>query len=157
MTVRIPKADYMIEETADEWIFNLKSPSEIVSPIYLSEEEMNDAVTGSKILECHIILGDKVISTAKKYQKIVKDIWDAIPLEDVHAHSTYTFFSKEYQDALPKGDKRNQHLPLNLYFRSKNSEGAFEEILKMVKHYQMTLEMTIVLDDAGHSIRYFKC
>ena len=160
MTVRIPMIDYTMEAVGNEWIFTPKTDIPEGGRCFASfrpilEEDLDGLMTGSTILKCCLKLGDIVISEDIQYQTIIKKLWSAIPLENVHEHSTYTFYTKEYNDALPKKEKLNCYKPLNLYFHSKDSKGAMKEIVHMVKLHGMTLRLEFRIKMDGKHICCF--
>jgi len=167
MTLRIPMIDYTMEAVGNEWIFTPKDiPPTTDIPAggrcfasfhRILEEELDGLMTYSTILKCCLKLGDQIISEDDQYQTILKKLWSAIPLENVHEHSTYTFYTKEYNDALPKKKRLNRYEPLNLYFHSKDSNGVMKEIVHMVKLHGMTLHLEFRINMEGRHIRCFKC
>ena len=106
-------------------------------------------VIGSTIIECSIDYRGEIISTKKKWQSILTDIWRTMPITKM-VQST-TFKMKISNENGKKGYYWRGDLGVS--FQSKDASGTLKEILHMLKVNKYTINMSIKLK-TGINILY---
>ena len=113
-----------------------------------NDEFLSRSFTKSEIISCCIKNRNKVITEKSKYQGLVIDIWKSMLLQDVLKHTTYNIKTS-------KEEKKNFSFnkDLQIYFQSKDSNGAIKEIINLVKINNFKLNIQIKLQN-GEIINY---
>ena len=110
---------------------------------YITEDELNRSIlNSSKILNCTVKNGDKIISNKKKYRSILNDIWVSMPTQKIL--QTTTFNMKLTNENGLDGYKWCPKL--NLSIQNKDSIYSMKEILNMIKVNNYSIKITIQLE-----------
>jgi hypothetical protein len=129
------------ESIVDERIEPLKKDS-VSQEIYITEDKINRMIlTSSKILNCTVKNGDKIISNKKKYRSILNDIWVSMPKQKIL--QTTTFNMKLTNENGLDGYKWCEKLKLSI--QGKDSIYSMKEILNMIKVNNYSIKITIQL------------
>ena len=123
----------------------------ILIPKYIQlpdDEFLSSSFTKSEIIYCSIKNRNKVITEKIKYQAIIVEIWKSMLLQDVLKHTTYNIKTS-------KEEKRNYmfNKDMQIYFQSKDSNGAIKEIINLVKINNFKINIQIKLQN-GEIINY---
>jgi len=109
---------------------------------YITENELNlTKITYSNIEECLIKKKDEIISTKKKYQSALVDIWKYMPAQKILQTSTFNF--KLTNENGEKG--YNWCDDIHMSYQNKNAKETLMEIIKMVKVNKFTINLSIKL------------
>ena len=131
--IRIPNIDQYTQEIINgELILRPKKK-------YITENDLNmTLITNSKIKECLIKNGNKIITIKKKYRRILIDIWKSIPTQKILQTTTYNFkLTKEI------GERGyNWCDDIKMSFQDKDAKGTLKEIINMVKVNKFTIELS---------------
>ena len=110
---------------------------------YITENELNMTdFIGSTIEECIVKKEKEIISTKKRYQTILVDIWKSMPAQKILQTTTFNF--KLTNENGEKG--YNWCDVIHMSFQSKNATGTIKEILNMIKVNNFSINLTIKLD-----------
>jgi len=135
--IRIPNIDKYIQEIINGQL--------ILTPKkqYITENELNmTVIKKSSIEECLIEKEDETISTKKKYQSVLVDIWKSMPTQKILQTTTFNF--KLTNENGENGYNWNDSIRMS--FQSKDSMGTLKEIINMVKVNKFTIELSIKLE-----------
>lgn len=134
-------SDYNIIIENDTMILKLKNTS---------VSEISQSLTNSKIINCTIKSGRKNISSKKNaYRTILVDIWKSMALQKIIQN---TSFNIQLLDS--RGESGYYfNKDLNFSFQSKDSNGTWKEIIKMIKLNNYKIKAEIELAD-GEVINY---
>lgn len=124
---------------------------------YISDQELSlTSLLHSKIMNCHVYdecnLDGKneLISNKSNYRTILLDIWGSMPTSKILQNTTMNIKLGNHNT---KGYKYDDDLKFS--FQSKDAQGTFKEICKMVSLCKYTLDIQIELgngDDIGYKI-----
>ena len=139
--IRIPNIEkYTQEIIKGELILTLKR---VPSETYITEVEFNRTIlNSSKIEECIVKDGEKIISNKLKYMPILNDIWCSMPTQKIL--QTTTFNMKLTNENGLCG--YNWCPKLNLSIQYKDANHTMKEILNMIKVNNYSITITIRLE-----------
>jgi hypothetical protein len=123
-------------------------PPSAPTKTYITEDELIQHITGSKIIDCKIKKGEKTISMAPFYHRVLVDIWKTMPRQKILDTTTYNF------DEAIDVNGYKWCADINMTVQSKDSKGAFTEIINMANVNKLSIEMSIKLQT--DVIVYFK-
>lgn len=130
-----------VENDMKELISKLKSKLKS-KKIYISENERKTTdFNGSRIVECLIMSGDKIVSRLTKYKPILLAILITLRPEQIRDTSTFNF-------KLTKEHGASGYWwcsDINMSVQNKDATHTLDEIVNMVKVNRMSLDMTIKL------------
>ena len=111
--------------------------------IYITENDLKSTkIKKSTIENCLIKKGEETISTKKKYQSVLIDIWKSMPTQKIKQTTTFNFKStKEYGHL-----GYNWCSDINMSFQNKDATSTLNEIVKMVKENNMSINLSIKLE-----------
>ena len=135
--IRIPNIDQYTQEIINgELILRPKEE-------YITENDLNmTLITNSKIKECLIKNGNKIITIKKKYRRILIDIWKSMPTQKILQTTTFNF--KLTKEIGKRGYKWCDDIQMS--FQDKDAKGTLKEIINMVKVNNLTIKLSIKLD-----------
>lgn len=134
--IRIPNIDQYTQE--------IKNGELILRPKkkYITENDLNmTLITNSKIKECLIKNGNKIITIKKKYRRILIDIWKSMPTQKILQTTTFNF--KLTKEIGKRGYKWCDDIQMS--FQDKDARGTLKEIINMVKVNNLTINLSIKL------------
>jgi hypothetical protein len=138
--IRIPNIEKYIQEVINGEL--VLTPKET----YITEDEINRTIlnsllNSSKILECIIKNGEKIISNKSKYRSILNDIWVSMPTQKILQTTTYNMklTNEKGLDGYDWCEK------LNLSIQNKDASLSMKEILNMIKVNNYSIKITIQL------------
>ena len=139
----------------DKYDQEIKDGTLILTPYkeYIEEFELLQlSLKHSKILQCCIREEERIITEKNKYQSILVNLWSTMLPQKILQNTAFNFkLTKE------KGEKGyNWESRINMSFQSKNSDGTMEEIIKMVRTNNYSIDMSIELGSEPKRIIHFK-
>lgn len=97
----------------------------------------------SSILKCLIKKNNEIISTNKTYRSILIDIYKTMPINKIIKNTQFNFKSTN-----ENGEKGYYWCDeINMSFQNKDSTGTLKEIINMVNLDNMTIDITIKLNE----------
>ena len=139
---QIDKFEQIYDEDNDRLILKPKIP-------YISDQELSlTSLLHSNIINCHVCGKNELISNKSKYRTILLDIWGTMPTSRLLQNTTMNIKLGEHTT---KGYIYIDELKFS--FQSKDSQGTFKEICKMVSLCKYTLDILIELAN-GNKIGY---
>jgi hypothetical protein len=110
---------------------------------YISESDLcNISLKQSFVEQCNIKGKYEIISDGPSlecFRKILIEIWKKMPTQKILQNTTFNFKLQEENGYVWCPD-------INMYFQYKNTNGTFQELLKMVKINKMTMQIKIKLE-----------
>ena len=145
---QIDRFEQIYDQDNDRLILKPKIP-------YISDQELSlTPLLHSKIINCHVYdecnLDGKneLISNKSHYRTVLLDIWGTMPTSKILQNTTMNIKLGEHTT---KG--YNYIDELKFSFQSKDAQGTFKEICKMVSLCKYTLDIFIQLGN-GNKIGY---
>ena len=145
---QIDKFEQIYDEENDRLILKPKIP-------YISDQELSlTSLLHSNIINCYVcdkctLDGkEELISNKSKYRTILLDIWGSMPTSKILQNTTMNIKLGEHTT---KGYVYINKLKFS--FQSKDAQGTFKEICKMVSLCKYTLDILIELAN-GNKIGY---
>ena len=120
----------------------------VLTPIIKEYDLLNKFnLLGSKIKNCCVTnhQDNTIITTKKKYQSILSDIWAEMPVNVIFKESSFNFkFTKE------NGKKGYYWIPqCNFSVQGKSADLVLKEIIKMCKINRFKISISIELDNCN--------
>ena len=115
---------------------------------YYTANKLTPQLKGSQIIDCKIKKGEKTISIAKQYHRVLIDIWKTMPRQQILDTTTYNF------DGAIDVNGYGWCADINMTVQGKGSKGAFKEIINMANVNKLSIELSIELETGV--IVYFK-
>tara|TARA_A100001015_G_scaffold1385_1_gene1894 strand:- start:267 stop:716 length:450 start_codon:yes stop_codon:yes gene_type:complete len=134
--IRIPNVDQYTQEIINgELILRPKKK-------YITENDLNmTLITNSKIKECLIKNGNKIITMKNTYRGALVDIWKSMPTQKILQTTAFNF--KLEKETGKKGYSWCKDIKMS--FQSKDAKGTLKEIINMVKVNNLTINLSIKL------------
>ena len=112
--------------------------------IYITETELSmTCLKKSTILNCIIQSDEEIISTSKKYQAILLDVWKNMATQKILQNTTFNFKLQNVN-----GEKGyNWKEEIKMSYQGKDANSSMKEILNMIKLNNFLMKIQIKLEN----------